>query len=372
MANSNLVDYIKLSPNCNKPRNNSINKITIHMVAGGATVEGLGDLFANPSRGASSNYGIGSDARVGLYVNETDRSWCSGSRENDHQAITIEVANDSGGPEWHVSDKVMKKLIDLGADICKRNNIKKLNFTGDASGNLTMHKYFQDTSCPGRYLESKFPYIAKQVNILLGVEEAIVQKYKVGDIVVFKGDTQYSNAYANTGSKRTSGLAKVTKYYNEKGSKHNYHLIGEKNCSNVYGWVDEEDIRLATEEDLKSKKDLLEINGIWDKKTTIKTQEVFKTPADGIISKQNLIYKPYLQAISTDSWQFYQCNATGSMLIREIQKLIGVYQDGICGKNTIKALQTFLNKNGFNAGSVDGYMGKNTVKAWQKYINSKL
>lgn len=171
MSNSNLVNYVWLSPNCNKPRNDKIKKITIHMVAGNCSVETLGSIFAKESRRASSNYGIGSDGRVGLYVNECDRSWCSGSRGNDHQAITIEVANDSGAPEWHVSDKAMDKLIKLCVDICKRNGIKKLNFTGDKNGNLTMHKYFQDTSCPGQYLESKFPYIANEVNKALGVAD---------------------------------------------------------------------------------------------------------------------------------------------------------------------------------------------------------
>lgn len=171
MSNSKLVNYVRLSPNCTKPRNNSINKITIHMVAGNASVETLGEIFAPKSRQASSNYGIGSDGRVGMYVDEANRSWCSGSRDNDHQAITIEVANDSGAPEWHVSDKAMSKLIKLCVDICKRNGIKKLNFTGDKNGNLTMHKYFQDTSCPGQYLESKFPYIAEEVNKALGVAD---------------------------------------------------------------------------------------------------------------------------------------------------------------------------------------------------------
>lgn len=176
MSNSKLINYIRLSPNCTKPRNNSIKKITIHMVAGNCTVETLGYIFEKKSRKASSNYGIGSDGRVGMYVEEANRSWCSGSRDNDHQAITIEVANDSGAPEWHVSDKAMKKLIELCVDICKRNGIEKLNFTGDKNGNLTMHKYFQDTSCPGQYLESKFPYIANEVNKALGVADQPTEK----------------------------------------------------------------------------------------------------------------------------------------------------------------------------------------------------
>lgn len=164
MSNSKLICYTKLSPNCNKPRNHKIDVITPHHMAGNLTIEQCGAGFASPSRQASSNYGIGSDGRIALYVNESDRSWCSSSPENDHRAITIEVANDGGAPDWHVSDKALAALIDLCTDICKRNGIERLNFTGDKSGNLTMHKYFTATACPGPYLESKFPYIADEVN----------------------------------------------------------------------------------------------------------------------------------------------------------------------------------------------------------------
>lgn len=72
-----------------------------------------------------------------------NRSWASSNKSNDNRAVTIELANDMRGGNWHVSDKVLERCIDLCVDICKRNNINKLNFTGDASGNLTMHRYLQ-------------------------------------------------------------------------------------------------------------------------------------------------------------------------------------------------------------------------------------
>ena len=170
-SNSSLVDCIILSPNKTSPRNKKISKITIHHMAGNLSVERCGNIFLNPTRKASSNYGIGSDGRIGMYVEEKDRAWTSGSRENDNQAVTIEVANDVVGGIWHVSDKAMESLILLCVDICKRNGIEKLIYTGDKTGNLTMHKWFQATACPGPYLESKFPYIADEVNKRLGVVE---------------------------------------------------------------------------------------------------------------------------------------------------------------------------------------------------------
>lgn len=173
MSNSKLVNYTRLSPNCNKPRNHAIDTITIHHMAGNLSVEQCGSVFAPSLRQASSNYGIDSDGRVGMYVEECNRSWCSSNAANDNRAVTIEVANDGGAPNWHISDKALEKLIELCVDICKRNGIKKLNFTGDKSGNLTMHKWFAATGCPGLYLESKFPYIADEVNKRLGTSSAV-------------------------------------------------------------------------------------------------------------------------------------------------------------------------------------------------------
>lgn len=175
MSNSSLVNYTKLSPNYNT-RKNTIKKITIHHMAGNLSVETCGNLFSSALRGASANYGIGSDGRVGLYVEEKNRAWTSSNADNDHQAVTIEVANDGGAnTNWHVSDVALAKLIDLCVDICKRNGIAKLNYTGDKNGNLTRHNMFIATACPGPYLQSKFEYIASEVNKKLNGESQPAQ-----------------------------------------------------------------------------------------------------------------------------------------------------------------------------------------------------
>lgn len=164
MSNSSLVSYIKLSPNYSVVENKKNKKIAIHHMAGNCSIETCGNIFANPARKASSNYGIGTDGRIGMYVEEKHRSWCTSSRALDGEAITIEVANDGGRPNWHVSDKALAALIDLCTDICKRNGIEKLVYTGDKTGNLMKHEWYANTTCPGPYLGGKFPYIAEEVN----------------------------------------------------------------------------------------------------------------------------------------------------------------------------------------------------------------
>lgn len=164
MSNSSLVSYTKLSPNCS-PRTEKITKITIHHAAVvNASLAGLGNGFANPAAQASSNYGIDCNGNIGMFVEEKNRAWTSSNRDNDNRAVTIEVANSSGAPNWQVSDKALSALIDLCVDICKRNGIPRLNYDGTKNGSLTLHEMFAATLCPGPYIKSKIKYICDEVN----------------------------------------------------------------------------------------------------------------------------------------------------------------------------------------------------------------
>lgn len=176
MSNSSLVTFTQISPNRNSPRNKKIDTITIHHMAGNLTVERCGQLFANPSRQGSSNYGVDTSGRIGLYVPESDRAWTSSSPANDHRAITIEVANDQIGEPWHVSETAIVATIKLCADICRRNGIKQLVWSDNKDDrvnhrngcNMTVHRDFAATACPGTYLYSQMGRIATAVNLELG------------------------------------------------------------------------------------------------------------------------------------------------------------------------------------------------------------
>lgn len=178
MSNSSLISATILSNN-RTVRNHVIDTITIHHAAAAkVSAEAIGREFQKESRQASSNYGIGYDGEIALYVPEDYRAWTSGSRSNDQRAVTIEVANSTGSPTWQISEKSMNSLIALCADICKRNNIKQLLWKGDKTligkpelQNMTVHRWFAQTSCPGDYLYSKMGYIADEVNKILNKKE---------------------------------------------------------------------------------------------------------------------------------------------------------------------------------------------------------
>lgn len=174
-TNSKLVNYTRISPNRSVNRNHKIDTVSIHCVVGQCSVETLGSIFTSTSKEASSNYGIGYDGRIGMYVEEKDRSWCTSSASNDNRAITIEVASDTYHP-YRVNDAAYKSLIKLLVDICKRNGIKKLVWSTNKSErmnhlngcNMTVHRDYANKSCPGDYLYNLHGQIAKEVNAQLG------------------------------------------------------------------------------------------------------------------------------------------------------------------------------------------------------------
>lgn len=177
-TNSPLVSYTKLSPNHSGQRTHSIDRITPHCVVGQCSVETLGNVFLPTSRQASSNYGIGVDGRVGMYVEEKNRSWCSSSAANDQRAVTIECASDATEP-YAFKDVVYGKLIQLCVDICKRNGKTRLLWLGDKDKTLnytpksdemvlTVHRWFANKSCPGDWLYARMGDLAEKVTATLG------------------------------------------------------------------------------------------------------------------------------------------------------------------------------------------------------------
>lgn len=203
-----IVDYKLISPNRTSPRQNEIDTVTIHCVVGQCTVEALGAHFANPARDASSNYGVGFDGRIGQYVEECDRAWTTGGRDkngnpiyvngisgsmNDHRAITIEVASDTYEP-YAITNAAYEGLIKLLVDICKRHpKIHRLKWQGNkslvgnvAAQNITAHRWFARTACPGDYIYNRLGTIAAEVNRKLDLEQLSELEEDNMDVTRFK------------------------------------------------------------------------------------------------------------------------------------------------------------------------------------------
>ena len=218
-TNSSMVSYTKLSPNHSGQRTHSIDRITPHCVVGQCSVETLGNIFLPASRQASSNYGVGVDGRVGMYVEEKNRSWCSSSNANDQRAVTIECASDTKSP-YAFKDAVYQTLIKLCVDICKRNGKKKLLWLGDKTKTLnyspkademvlTVHRWFANKSCPGDWLYARLGDLASKVTASLADSSkpaASTGKVKAGNLVTITGGTYY-------GGKAIPAWVKKLKWY---------------------------------------------------------------------------------------------------------------------------------------------------------------
>ena len=278
MSNSGLVSYTKLSPNYTSGRVN-YTRITPHCVVGQLTAESIGSIFAPRSRGASSNYGIGKDGKIGQYVDEKNRSWCTSSAANDTRAITIECASDLTAP-YAFNDKVYNSLINLCVDICRRHGKTKLLWLGSKSAALnyapkstemilTAHRWFSATACPGDWLYGREGDLADRVNALLA-GGTIAQTESVTEIIV---------------------------------------------------------------------EDHLDTDGLVGYKTIAKWQHIMGTPIDGEISSQLKSLKRFHLAF-TKAGIWYASG--GSMLIEAVQKAVGLAGDdvdGQLGPQTIKAIQ---------------------------------
>jgi N-acetyl-anhydromuramyl-L-alanine amidase AmpD len=172
--NSNLVTYTNLTNNCTKPRNHVLDTLTPHVVVGQFPAKWIVDYFTDPSLEASCNYAIGTDGDIALGVEESNRSWCTSSRENDHRAITVEIASDKTDP-YAITDKAYAALIDLFTDICKRHGKTKVIWKPDKDYMLsyvpaenemriTVHRWFANKSCPGPYLYERLTDVANEIN----------------------------------------------------------------------------------------------------------------------------------------------------------------------------------------------------------------
>lgn len=182
MSNSSLATYKRLTGNYD-PRNHKIDTITIHCYVGQVTAKQGCDYFYNTDREVSSNYVVGRDGSIGLSVEEKNRAWTSSSPSNDHRAITIETACDTKAP-YKVNNAAYNALINLCVDICKRNGIKKLVWSNNENDrinhrngcNMTVHRDFASTDCPGKYLMERMADIANQVNKKLGAAATTTTK----------------------------------------------------------------------------------------------------------------------------------------------------------------------------------------------------
>jgi hypothetical protein len=416
-TNSSLVSMVSISPNRSIGRYNIVNgvriapitkitKITIHHWAGVGTLDTFKNIVMNPNREMSANYAIDVIGKIGLFCPEADRSWCSSSQWNDNRAITIEVSNSAYGDAsgWPISDASYKALIRLCVDICKRNGIPKLEFTGDKNGSLTYHYMYAATGCPGPYIKARTQQICNDVNAQLqtastpevsgylvslkanapiydtaggkviskitkSTKYTIVKDKKIGYItygllksnvgwVVVKNETPVVHTPATSTPVQSDLYKKSLKanelVYKEAGGS----TIGTVGANGVFTIVEEKTVGNQVFGKLKSGKGWVVVKTIqtstswWSGKydAQIKElQQILNVGGAGLV----------IDGIAGDK-TFQACKKytvrkgdTGN-LIKWVQKRLGVSADGIAGEKTFQAIYAFQKKNGLGVGYLGG------------------
>lgn len=129
MTHSSLTNQIRLSNQSDSRRGTGVDTVLIHHQAGtndDATIEAM----VNETKEVSANYTISNEGRITLVVDEDFRAFTSGSLYDggkgaawDRRAITIEIENQTAGPDWLISLAAKTAMAKLLADIRKRYRI---------------------------------------------------------------------------------------------------------------------------------------------------------------------------------------------------------------------------------------------------------
>ncbi len=352
-TNSPLVSYTQISPNRNSPRNQPISKITIHHMAGIMSVEQFGNLVANPAREMSANYAIGNDGRIGLFCPEGDRSWCSSDAWNDNRSITIEVSNNVYGEPWSISNEAYESLIKLCVDICKRNGISKLEFTGNKNGSLTYHYMFAATACPATWIKNHTQEICDKVNAQLSavsfnpappVQNA---QFNVGDLVKINSGARYytggaiptwvsqSNWYISSINGDRAVLGK-----NEQGDKDIQSPINISNITLVKQVI----TTTTPTGTIKS----------FDKGTIIYDDNGTKSGVIDVAGKYTIIEEKTENFVKYGKLK----SGLGWVVLERLKRTFDINN-----KDNVKELQMTLANKGFDCGSADGIMSDKTINA---------
>ena len=129
------------------------------------------------------------------------------------------------------------------------------------------------------------------------------------------------------------------------------------------------DVQAALGTPAETKNTQLDVDGKLGMPDVRAMQHWLGTTEDGVISGQSSVYKKYWSTVTESA-----CKWSGgkSTVVAALQKEIGVTSDGLLGRNTARALQSYLIQHGFSCGSsgADGYFGTESTKALQRRLNS--
>lgn len=140
-----------------------IDTIIIHHAAS-TSFESIRQTFQNPARDASAHYAVGRNNNVDIMVPEQYTAWHCGNYPMNQRSIGIENVNSSGAPHWEVAPETKNTLVELCADIVRRNpRIGRLVPGKNLFGHKQVASAAKPTACPVILIDF-LPELANRVN----------------------------------------------------------------------------------------------------------------------------------------------------------------------------------------------------------------
>jgi hypothetical protein len=121
------------------------------------------DRLIKSSDPASVNYLILNSGSLIGSVSERYRAWTSGGADRDNHRITVEIQNQTAGPNWRISDAAYDTLVRLFADVAEEHDFEPVR------ANIKGHQELgASTACPGPFLLPRLDDVARQAAALGG------------------------------------------------------------------------------------------------------------------------------------------------------------------------------------------------------------
>lgn len=150
---------------------NTVSEIVIHHAAS-TSFDSIGQVFARPGREASAHYAVGRNNNVDLMVDEGNIAWHCANWYHNSRSIGIENVNSSGAPNWDVAQETFNTLVELCADIVRRNpGIGRLQVGKNLFGHKDVADKNRPTACPVQ-LHGRLQELADRVNAMVSGQPA--------------------------------------------------------------------------------------------------------------------------------------------------------------------------------------------------------
>lgn len=282
---SPLVDSIQ-PPTTKKwsdrPNDDIIGMAVHHWAA--TNMSGL-DRLVKSRDAASANYLILNSGTLIGSVQERYRAWTSGSADRDNHRITVEIQNQTAGPQWRISDAAYDTLVRLFADEAEYHNFDPIR------ANIKGHQELgAATACPGPYLLDRLDDVARAAAALGGKPSRPVSpkpqkpfnpKNDKLDVDGIWGSDTTVKAQAELGTPADGVISNQTRAWK----------AGSPGLTTGWDWTGEEadggSTFIAKHQALLKQRDLYDgkLDGKAGPKYFSALQKDLGTPVDGMVSK---------------------------------------------------------------------------------------